>query len=64
MNQPPAEDTPRTATLICGIFADVLGVADIGADENFSALGGCSVLAIQVSRGPTALRSGLRIGGR
>jgi len=34
--------------LVCAIWASVLGVADVGVDENFFALGGHSLLATQV----------------
>ncbi|MFB7717229.1 amino acid adenylation domain-containing protein [Nocardia sp. NPDC056100] len=40
---------------LAAIFAEVLGTADIGADDNFFALGGDSIIAIQlVARAKTA----------
>ncbi|GHG32183.1 MULTISPECIES: non-ribosomal peptide synthase/polyketide synthase [Amycolatopsis] len=55
---------PRTETerLLAEIWADVLGVAEPGVDDNFFALGGDSILSIQVvSR---ARRRGLRLTSR
>ncbi|WP_078612810.1 non-ribosomal peptide synthetase [Streptomyces canus] len=58
----PARDTvraPRTSRerLLCELFAQVLGVPRVGADESFFALGGDSITSIQlVSR---ARREGL-----
>jgi amino acid adenylation domain-containing protein len=50
--------TPRERTL-CAIFAEVLGLAEVGADEDFFALGGDSIVAIGVvSR---ARRAGLTV---
>ncbi|MEU3522502.1 non-ribosomal peptide synthase/polyketide synthase [Streptomyces sp. NPDC038707] len=49
-----AADGPRTAPRtdterrIARIWADVLGIADVGADDNFFALGGDSILSMQV----------------
>ncbi|WP_410640979.1 non-ribosomal peptide synthase/polyketide synthase [Amycolatopsis sp. lyj-346] len=62
----PAEGrtAPRTPAerLLARIWADVLGVADPGVDDNFFALGGDSILSIQVvSR---ARRHGLRLTSR
>ncbi|RFU88303.1 hypothetical protein DY218_01855, partial [Streptomyces triticagri] len=34
--------------VLCGIFAEVLGVAGVGIDEDFFALGGDSIRSIQV----------------
>ncbi|MDG9701520.1 non-ribosomal peptide synthetase [Streptomyces sp. DH37] len=42
---PPRTPTERT---LAAIWADVLGVERIGADDNFFALGGDSILSIQV----------------
>ncbi|WP_033262779.1 non-ribosomal peptide synthase/polyketide synthase [Amycolatopsis vancoresmycina] len=62
----PAEGrtAPRTDTerLLARIWADVLGIAEPGVDGNFFALGGDSILSIQVvSR---ARRHGLRLTSR
>ncbi|MET8847907.1 non-ribosomal peptide synthase/polyketide synthase [Amycolatopsis sp. NPDC004625] len=62
----PAEGrtAPRTGTerLLAQIWADVLGTGEPGVDDNFFALGGDSILSIQVvSR---ARRRGLRLTSR
>uniref|UniRef100_UPI003564551B non-ribosomal peptide synthetase n=1 Tax=Amycolatopsis kentuckyensis TaxID=218823 RepID=UPI003564551B len=53
--------TPRTEreAVLAGIWADVLGVERVGAEDNFFALGGDSILSIQVSA--RARRAGLAV---
>ncbi|MGW3961739.1 non-ribosomal peptide synthase/polyketide synthase [Amycolatopsis sp. NPDC005003] len=62
----PAEGrtAPRTDTerLLAEIWADVLGVPEPGVDDNFFALGGDSILSIQVVS--QARRHGLRLTSR
>ncbi|MGJ5892712.1 amino acid adenylation domain-containing protein [Streptomyces niveiscabiei] len=65
---PPVDEdahrAPRTATeqVLCGIWADVLGLPRVGVDDNFFTLGGDSILSIQVvSR---ARRAGLELTSR
>ncbi|RBO82164.1 non-ribosomal peptide synthetase [Nocardia puris] len=59
VRRPPT--TPREETL-AALFAEVLGVDAVGVDENFFALGGDSIVSIQlVSRARTA---GLRFSAR
>ncbi|WP_306362423.1 non-ribosomal peptide synthetase [Nocardia sp. CC227C] len=49
-----APATPRESAL-AAVFADVLGLDEVGADDNFFALGGDSIVAIQlVARAKTA----------
>ncbi|MGW6056040.1 condensation domain-containing protein [Streptomyces sp. NPDC055189] len=49
----------RRQSVLCALVADVLNVSDVGADDGFVALGGDSIIAMQlVSR---ARKAGLRI---
>ncbi|MGW8793015.1 amino acid adenylation domain-containing protein, partial [Streptomyces althioticus] len=55
---------PRTERekVLCGLFADVLGLAEVGVDDGFFDLGGDSIMSIQlVSR---ARRAGLELSVR
>ncbi|WP_330255502.1 amino acid adenylation domain-containing protein [Nocardia sp. NBC_00565] len=45
VGRPPA--TPRES-LVAGLFVEVLGVRQVGADDSFFALGGDSILSIQL----------------
>ncbi|MEV5412193.1 non-ribosomal peptide synthase/polyketide synthase [Thermopolyspora sp. NPDC052614] len=52
---------PRTAVerVLCDIFAEVLGVPEVGAEDDFFVLGGDSIVAIAVVR--QARRAGLTV---
>ncbi|WP_344604656.1 non-ribosomal peptide synthase/polyketide synthase [Streptomyces glaucus] len=54
--RPPRTGTEKT---LAAIWADVLGVPDVGADDNYFALGGDSVLGIQIVS--AARRAGLAL---
>src|SRR5690606_21839235 len=47
----PAHRAPRTATeeLVTAVYADLLGVDEVGIDDHFLDLGGTSLLAMRVS---------------
>jgi len=55
----PADERER---LLCDTFADVLGLEQVGPDEDFFVLGGDSILSISVSIG--ARRAGLELAPR
>ncbi|MEO3827715.1 amino acid adenylation domain-containing protein [Actinomadura sp. B10D3] len=61
---PASSRAPRTPAerLLCGLFAEVLGLEAVGAEDSFFDLGGDSIVALQlVSRAHAA---GLRISSR
>src|SRR5690606_25792131 len=45
--------------LLCGLFSEVLGVPDVGGDDNFFDLGGDSIISIQLVN--RAKKAGLRL---
>ncbi|WP_051944337.1 non-ribosomal peptide synthetase [Streptacidiphilus rugosus] len=53
----PADDREQ---LLCGLFVEVLGAAEVFADDDFFMLGGDSILSIQLSS--RARREGLALG--
>ncbi|MEJ8654156.1 non-ribosomal peptide synthase/polyketide synthase [Streptomyces sp. MS1.AVA.3] len=53
---PPRTDTEKT---LAGIWAEVLGVDQVGAEDNYFALGGDSILSIQIVS--AARRAGLAL---
>ncbi|MFJ8630151.1 amino acid adenylation domain-containing protein [Streptomyces sp. NPDC093568] len=60
----PTAAAPRTERekVLCGLFAEVLGLAEVGVDDGFFDLGGDSIMSIQlVSR---ARRAGLELSVR
>ncbi|GAA4489960.1 hypothetical protein GCM10023094_52370 [Rhodococcus olei] len=58
-SRPPAD---HVETVLCETFGDVLGVAEVGAEDNFFDLGGHSLLATRViSRARTALATELTL---
>ncbi|MFI7500905.1 amino acid adenylation domain-containing protein [Streptomyces sp. NPDC049687] len=58
-NRPPANERER---LLCRLIADVLGLSDVGVDDNFFTLGGDSVVSIRLVT--LARRAGLNLSPR
>jgi amino acid adenylation domain-containing protein/non-ribosomal peptide synthase protein (TIGR01720 family) len=60
----PASRAPRTATeaALCDVFADVLGLDTVGAEDDFFVLGGDSIVAIGAVR--AARRAGFTLRAR
>jgi amino acid adenylation domain-containing protein len=46
---PASSDTLSHETVVAGLFADLLGRAAVGADENFFEIGGDSLLAVEAA---------------
>ncbi|SCZ39646.1 MULTISPECIES: non-ribosomal peptide synthetase [Burkholderia] len=55
----PTPPRTRTETLLCGIWAEALGIASPGIHDNFFALGGDSILSMRIVS--LAARAGLKI---
>ncbi|MEV6977381.1 amino acid adenylation domain-containing protein [Kitasatospora sp. NPDC093806] len=58
---PPVRVAPRTPVerRLCAIWSEVIGVPEVGVEDNFFALGGDSILSLQVVA--RARRAGLRL---